>query len=377
VSAPPAALVLAGDMSLRDDQRFSGRANFITRSLRDFTVWSGMGLPLSDLVGAFALDGEIRADRQGISWPAARLTLGNDRLDGALLWRGDGERGTITGTLAADRLDFTGFAASLARLRPSPGGWSAAPFNLPPQSGTDLDLRLSASSARIGAVRVDDLAANVSVKPGRYEASVNRATVNKGIIKGRALLTQAGDGIEVKAQSAFDRLDVAALLADLGLPRWASGSAQGQVAIEGSGDAPAEFVRTLQGRATATMRGGELLGLGLGDMLRRADARSEVAWRGGRTPFEQASVNVTITDGVAEIADARLYASGMRAAMQGRSSILSQTLDAKASVETAAPVVGSAMLFDITGPWNALSIAARAQALTQRPEPTGSSAVVR
>jgi AsmA protein len=378
-SAPLAGLALTGELMLGDEQRFSGRAAFITRSLRDFTVWSSVALPLSDMIGPFALDGEVRADGQGISWPAARLTLGNDRLDGALFWRADGERRTITGTLAADRLDLTGFATALARLRPSPGGWSPVAFNLPPQNGTDLDLRLSASSARIGPTRVDDLAANVLVKPGRYEASVNRATINKGILKGRALLTQAGDGIEIKAQSTFDRLDVAGLLADLGLPRWAGGSAQGQFAFEGSGDSPAEIVRTLHGRAATSIRSGELLGLGLTDMLRRADNTSEIAWRGGRTPFEQAHVQVTITDGVAEIADARLSAGGLRAAMQGRSSIIDRTLDAQASVGAAGPNPGpaSAMLFDITGPWNALSIAAGARFLPQQPDPAGSSAAVR
>jgi AsmA protein len=378
-SAPLAGLALTGELTLRDEQQFSGRAAFMTRSLRDFTVWSGVALPLSDVVGPFALDGDVRAVGQGISWPAARLTLGNDRLVGALLWRADGERRTITGTLAADRLDLTGFATPLTRLRPSSGGWSSIPFNLPPQNGTDLDLRLSASTARIGPTRVDDLAANVLVKSGRYEASVNRATINKGVVKGRASLTQAGDGIELKAQSTFDRLDVAALLADLGLPRWANGSAQGQFAFEGAGSSPAEIVRTLHGRATTSVRAGELLGLGLTDMLRRADSTSEIAWRGGRTPFEQAHVHMTIADGIAEIADARLSASGIRAAMQGRSSIMDRTLEAQASVEAAGQTPGpaSTMSFDITGPWSALSIAVGARSLTQRSDAAGSAAAVR
>jgi hypothetical protein len=33
------------------------------------------------------------------------------------------------------------------------------------------------------------------VKPDRYEAIVNRVTINKGLAKGRAVLASAGDGI--------------------------------------------------------------------------------------------------------------------------------------------------------------------------------------
>ena len=205
VSAPLAGFALAGELSV--DRHLVGRVAFATRSLRDFSIWSGMPLPLSEFVGVFGLDGDVRVDRQGASWPAVRLTLGQDKLDGALSWRGEGGRAIVTSTLAADRLDLTGVAAALARLRSASGGWSADGFHPPAHGGTDLDLRLSAATARIGSVRLDDVAANLSVKPGRSEVSVNRATLNKGVAKGRVLLTSGGDGLEIKAQSTFERLD--------------------------------------------------------------------------------------------------------------------------------------------------------------------------
>ena len=353
VSAPVAGFALAGELSV--DRHLVGRAAFATRSLRDFSIWSGLPLPLSEFVGAFGLDGDVRIDRQGASWPAVRLTLGQDKLDGALSWRGEGGRAIVTSTLAADRLDLTGLAAALARLRSASGGWSVDGFHPPAQGGTDLDLRLSAATARIGSVRLDDVAANLSVKPGRAEVSVNRATLNKGIAKGRALLMSGGDGLEIKAQSTFERLDAAGLLADLGLPRWASGSAQGQLAIEGSGDNPAELVGSLHGRAQMTIRGGELVGIGLADLLRRRDARDDatpVVWQGGRTPFDQVSVQMAIVDGVATINDAKLSGSGVRAALQGRTSLVHRTVAAKASVEATLASSGapSSIILDITGP---------------------------
>jgi AsmA protein len=353
LSAPLAGFALAGELGV--DRHLVGRSAFATRSLRDFSIWSGMPLPLSEFVGAFGLDGDVRVDRQGASWPAVRLTLGQDKLDGALSWRREGGRAIVTSTLAADRLDLTGVAAALARLRSASDGWSVEGFHPSGQSSTDFDLRLSAATARIGSVRLDDVAANLSVKPGRSEVSVNRATLNKGVAKGRALLVSGGDGLEIKAQSSFERLDAAGLLADLGLPRWASGSAQGQFALEGSGDTPAELVGSLHGRTQMTIRGGELVGIGLADLLRRRDARDDatpVVWQGGRTPFDQVSLQMTIVDGVATISDAKLSGSGVRAALQGRTSIVHRTVAAKASVEAApaSPGAPSPMVLDITGP---------------------------
>ncbi len=105
-----------------------------------------------------------------------------------------------------------------------------------------------------------------------------------------------------------------------------------------------------------TIRGGELVGIGLADLLRRRDARDDatpVVWQGGRTPFDQASLQMAIVDGVATISDAKLSGSGVRAALQGRTSLAHRTVAAKASVEAAlASSLGapSPIILDITGP---------------------------
>ena len=85
-----------------------------------------------------------------------------------------------------------------------------------------------------------------------------------------------------------------------------------------------------------TIRGGELVGIGLADLLRRRDARDDatpVVWQGGRTPFDQASLQMAIVDGVATISEAKLSGNGVRAALQGRTSLAHRTVAAKASVE--------------------------------------------
>jgi AsmA protein len=354
--APLARFSWSGDWSWPDVPRFAGRSVFETRSFHDFCRWSGLDLPLARAVQAFALDSEMVLEGAHLSWPTARLNLAGDRLQGALSLRSEGGRRTITGTLAADRLDLTGLAASFAQAPSAAGGASSNAIDLHRAGGTDLDLRLSATTARIGPVRMEDLAANVSMKPGRHEASIGRVSINKGVAKGRATLTRAAEGVEVKGQGSFDRLDLASLLGDLGAPRWIGGSAQGQFTFEGAGDTAAEVVRRLHGRAGVTLRQGELVGMALNDVVRRTDARgaSAPAGRGGRTPFDEAYLNLTVTDGTAEIIDGGLMSAGLRATLQGRASLSDHVVAAKANVEGAG--VAGGIVLDITGPWDRLAI---------------------
>jgi len=371
LNAPLARVSLSGDANLAGAPQMIGRATFETRSLRDFSRWSGVDLPLGNFIQAFSLDGDFSTDRRTASWPAVRLNLGADRLDGAITVRLEGERPTITGTLAADRLDLTTFFAPLGQARSASGLWSSDAIELG-QPGGDLDLRLSATTVRIGAARMDDLAANLLVKPGRIEWSVGRASLNRGIIKGRTILASAGEGLELKAQGSYERLDLASLLGDLGVTRWVGGSAQGQFNLDGIGDTAADIVRRLHGRANITIRQGELIGVGLNDTLRRIERRplsAPLDWRGGRTPFDQIYLNIALTDGTAEITDGSISATNLRGTVHGRASLVDRLLAVKLNVEGApgsAPQPAPSIAFDVNGPWDDVTITPDARALIQR-----------
>jgi AsmA protein len=273
----------------------------------------------------------------------------------------------------------------------APGGfWSGETLRLADLSGADLDLRLSATTARVGALRLEDLAANLLVKPGRLELAIGRATVNRGLVKGRVIVAQAGPTHDLKLQGSFDRLDLGALFADLGQARWITGSAQGQVALDAFGDSPAELARQLQGRAAVTVRQGELWGVALNDALRRAERRplsTGLEWRGGRTPFEQAQVVANLHDGIGDIVEGHLNAPPTRTALHGRVLVADRSLAVKALVEAvggAGPASpGPTLAFDISGPWSDISVAPDIPSLIQRsraarqllaPEPRGEDA---
>jgi len=244
--------------------------------------------------------------------------------------------------------------------------------------GADLDLRVSAGEARLGRLRLEDVAANLIVRPGRIETALNRATLNRGTVKGRLGIAMMPAGMDLKAQTSFDRLDLAAFVSDLGQGRWISGLAQGQILLEAvGGEAQSDILRLANGRAAITVRKGELLGIGFNEALRRAERRPlsmPLEWRGGRTSFDQAQVVLNISRGVGEVAEGQVTGPGLRADLKGRVSLVERSLDLKAMVEgqgAPAPVAPEAvpvspLLFDITGPWEGPAMLPDARALILR-----------
>jgi AsmA protein len=380
-------LALTLEPSFGEALSATGRANLTTRSVRDLVRWSGVDLPFASLVQNAGLAGDFTLERGTVSWPAVQLTIGSDRLDGALSARLDGWRIALAGTLAADRLNLTEVPSPPGAIRTPAGSSSGETLKLSALSGADLDLRLSASNARIGGLRVDDLAANVLLKGGRLEVSIGRATVNRGLVKGRAIVAQTGEAHDVKLQASFEQLDLSGLSVDLGQSRWISGLAQGQVVLDSIGETPADLIRQMQGRAGITVRQGELWGIALNEAVRRAERRplsTMLDWKGGRTSFEQVQIVANMHGGVGEIVEGHVMAPPTRAALQGRVFLADRALAMKALVEPADTASGispgAAVAFDISGPWTDISVVPDVPGLIQRsraarpllaPEPRG------
>ena len=297
------------------------------------------------------------------------MKIGRDALEGTLAVRLDSERPTITGTLAADEVDLSDLVIPLAQSVTGSGQWSDEAIDLARTTGSDLDLRLSASDARFSRVQLGDMAASVQVRPGRIEASLGRGTFHDGTLRGRLSLIAMEGATEVRAQGAFDKVDMGAFLASTGQGRWVHGFGQGQFQIEGMGKSAAEIVRHATGHSNVTIKDGELIGIGLVDAVRRVEKRPLAAslnWKGGRTPFDQAQVQFNVTEGVATIADSRLTAPGLLTNLRGQIFLADRALDLKADVSPAATTPAPAIVFDVTGRWQDVIVTPDARSLIQR-----------
>ncbi len=298
-----------------------------------------------------SLDGRFLARPGAVEWPEIRVQVGDNRLEGAGAASVARGRLSLTGTLAAERLDLSGLMPEAL----SDGPWSRAPLALDGLTDGDLDLRLSAASARLGPVEAQDVAAGLLVRDGTVEATLGRATVQGGTVKGRAALAALPAGLDARLQGSADRIDLGGLFADLGWPRWILGRAQASVALDGAGSSLADLVRRLSGRAAATVESGEILGVNLADLAQRPDSATTALRRGGRTHFERARVSLTVSDGVAEIGQGQIRAAALAASLGGRIFLSERRLGAEARIEPG-PDGRAGGSFAIEGPWQRPSL---------------------
>ena len=70
----------------------------------------------------------------------------------------------------------------------------ASPF------GTDIDMRISATAARIERVTVEDAAVAALVRGDRLELILDEARAYRGLVKARLLATIGPDGIDAHAE---------------------------------------------------------------------------------------------------------------------------------------------------------------------------------
>lgn len=378
---PAGNLAAEGSGSFADGLSLRGQGSLQSSSLRETLTWAGTDIALSPFLDSLAIDGTFESSGRTLLLPSMRMRLGDNSLEGAGSISFAESRPALQATLAAESLNLAPALATLIRVfgpdeSLNASGWSRQSLALRPFTGGDLDLRLSAGTARLGPLVMEDLASSLLVREGSVEGSLARAVVRGGIVKGRfGLTTSAADRgeTELRAQGAFDRLDLGALLVDFGQEGWLLGNAQGQFTLEGSGRTAASLIDHLNGRSSLAMENGTLAGLDLADVVHRNGVAADgaLARRNARTPFDRAGISLRFVDGVGDIADGILKTSSLTASLRGTLSLPERTLAARAELLPRSPAdpalrpmsppnrsssLPQGTLLDIEGPWDAVAV---------------------
>ncbi|WP_375409534.1 AsmA-like C-terminal region-containing protein [uncultured Methylobacterium sp.] len=364
---PAGTLDLKGSARLGETHDVSGRVRLTTRSLPETLGWTGGDVALAPLMQDVAVEADFRTQGKDLLLPQMRVALGSNKLEGAGSVSFADERPAIQATLAAESVNIAPLVSELiGALGLDPDAsqapvWKQRTLALAPFTGGDLDLRLSAASARIGPVLVEDIASSLIVRNGSIEASLGRAGLQGGTVKGRVILAAMPDrgGIEVKAQGAFDGLDLGALLIDMGEYRWLVGAVNGTFALDSRASTMGELVGSIGGRAAVAVEGGTITGLDLAEVMQRDGVVGPPVQRIGRTDFARAGFALRFKDGLGSITEGTLAAPALTASLIGMVSLLERRFDARAELT---PSGGGrpARLFEIVGPWNAIAVRAMA-----------------
>ena len=360
------------------DPQYAGSVAFETRSLEEFSRLVRAEGPLLGTVRGFRIEGSVTASARGFDMEAAQIRLHEDRLDGVLSGRVENARLAISGTLDAPTLDLTPLLSGVGPVYGYGNGWSLDAIDWRPMRAADLDLRISSAAARLKGLRLTNAAVSLLVKNGRLELNLARATAYRGTARGRLSVAQATeDGpLEARTQVTLERIDAGAFLADVGRQRLLTGIANLQFALETSGRSFADLVQSAQGKAGLMLRQGEFIGVSFADALRSAERRPLSAvseWRGGRSAFEQAAINLTIRQGNAEVSSGALKGAAIAGKLSGSIGLSEQFFSLRSEIATLVNgKEGVALPFTISGPWDSPTVLPDVRSLIQRSLPASS-----
>jgi AsmA protein len=230
-------------------------------------------------------------------------------------------------------------------------GWPGDVIDVSALGTLDVELSLTAPSVQLGALRLGETRALVTVERARAVIDLRKVEAYGGQIAGDFVVNGRG-GLSVGGRLAFTGLETEPLLTDLaGWNRLVS-TADLDLEFLGVGNSIAEIMASLSGQGTVEMGQGELRGLDIAGMLRTLDPG--FVGEGQKTIYDGLAGTFTIEGGVLSNSDLKLVAPYLTAAGSGVVGLGRRDLDyrIRPTALAAEDGTGGVMVpLQITGPW--------------------------
>lgn len=346
VSGAPAELSFQGGARLAGGPVVTGTLALASRQLRDALEWLDLDAPTERGFGNFALNASAQLSAKGAVLGEARIELDGNAGVGGFNLRFDGGRATVQGSLASERLDLSPYG-QLALSGAQGGTWNSDAIDLRRTRALDVDLRLSAQQVRAGDAELQRMAASATLKGGKLSLTIGEAEAWGGLFRAALHVSPldkaAGaqvDGADVRLDLSADDVALARALGELfGMPRL-EGNGSFRLSAGGSGASIMDIAANLNGTFTLSGEQGALVGIDVGRVLARLEKRPLSGagdLRGGRTPYDNISIDASIQDGIAKLDRVDLTSAKLRVGLAGESSIAARDLDFAGTAQLVGP----------------------------------------
>jgi AsmA protein len=353
IASAPLKLAFDGSVANRTSPMMEGTLTVDSPSLRNALRWTGQPQPGSGGFGRFALKARANVVGASIALTNVNVELDGNAAEGVMTYANNG-RQALQATLAADALDFTPYISTFRLLASGARDWNRQLFDLNGLSSTDLDMRLSAAKLTVGPTKLGRTAIGASLRNGTLALSVGEAQVYGGIAKGSFGIARSDTVADIKAQFQFTDVDLQACATELfGLTKL-SGRGNINVALTASGSSPFGLVQSLDGTANVTGHSGAISGFNAEQLLKRLERRPLSGggnFRNGSTPYDNLTIAVKFSDGIATAEDIRIEGPAAKISLTGTASVPTREFDMKgvASLNTSS---GFQLPFMVQGPWD-------------------------
>lgn len=353
IASAPLKLAFDGSVANRTSPMMEGTLTIDSPSLRNALRWTGQPQPASGGFGRFALKARANVVGPSIALTNVNVELDGNTAEGVMTYANNG-RQTLQATLAADALDFTPYISTFRLLASGARDWNRQLFDLNGLSTTDLDMRLSAAKLTVGPTKLGRTAIGANFRNGTVALSVGEAQVYGGIAKGSFGIARSDTVADIKAQFQFTDVDLQACATELFGLNKLSGRGNINVSLFASGSSPFGLVQSLDGSATVTGHDGAISGFNAEQLLKRLERRPLSGggnFRSGSTPYNNLTIAVKFSDGIATAEDIRIEGPAAKITLTGTASVPTREYDMKgvASLNTAS---GFQLPFMVQGPWD-------------------------
>jgi AsmA protein len=354
--------------------RFAGHVAAAAASARRALALFGAAAPLPGPFTDAQFSTQATLAAGEAHFKGARLFVDGNEFHGDLDLQKEDGRPTLTATLESEFLSLRPFLADAPPLVAANGQWSKQTFNLPDLSGADVDLHLAAGRARLGRLKVEDAAIEVTLRDGAAAFAITQARAYRGGLKFRASIAPSPEGLALRANAQVTAVDAGPLLWDAYGKPVLAGALNATLAVDGVGDRMATLMQSLNGRASVALVDGEISGVDLEKALRRLETRplsSAFDIRSGRSTLDAASATVKIENGGADIGSGVARGPGFTLAFGGSARLPERSLavravareaDGAGQTADAAPSIA----LELAGPWDELALGLDAQAFIRR-----------
>jgi AsmA protein len=356
LASPPLKLAFDGSVANRTSALMEGTVTVDSPSLREALRWTGQTPLGAGGFGRFALRARANVVGASIALTNVNVELDGNAAEGVMTYANNG-RQTLQATLAADGLDFTPYISTFRLLANGARDWNRQMFDLKALSTTDLDMRLSAARVTVGSSRLGRTALGANLRNGVLALSVGEAQMYGGIVRGSFGIARADTMADVKAELQFTDVDLQACAGELFGVSSLSGRGNINVSLTASGSSPFGLAQSLDGTATLSGHDGAISGFNVEQLLKRLERRplsGSGNFRSGSTPYDNLTVAVKFSDGIAAADDIRVEGPTARITMTGTASVPTREYDFKgvASLPQAANGGNTFELpFVVQGPW--------------------------
>ena len=359
LAGTPLKLAFDGYVSHRPTLKMEGTLAADAVSLRETMYWAGLQPPPGGGFGRFALKAQANVVGTTIGLSGVNFELDGNIGEGVLTF--DWQK-TLQGTLAAEGLDLTPYISAVRLLAGSDRVWNSKPIVLDGLDGIDVDLRLSAARVSLANAKLGRTAVAVHLRSGSLTVGIGELQAFGGIVKGTFGIAKQATGADLRANLQFTEVELDQCLGQLLGIRRLEGKGNLGFAIESSGGNVQDLTKTLNGTATLTARKGAIAGLNIEQLLRRIERRPLSGggeFRTGRTPYETLNVSLKITDGVANVEEARMEGAAVGLTMTGSATVPARELDLRGTASLLSNSAGTnagapafELPFMVQGPWD-------------------------